>query len=112
MIEVVARVRGDRVQAIEVAGHAGAGPHGHDLVCAAVSALVVGFLNSCEALCNVRLPAKVEPGLVRTRVVSQECVQLLARSLLLSLRSISVEQPEFMRFLEERDRGEDRDVGV
>ncbi|MCY0869992.1 MAG: ribosomal-processing cysteine protease Prp [Firmicutes bacterium] len=112
MIEVVARVRGDRVQAIEVAGHAGAGPHGHDLVCAAVSALVLGFLNSCEALCGVRLPAAVEPGLMRTPVTAQDCVQLLARSLLLSLRGIGREQPEFVRFFEEQDRGEDLHVGV
>ena len=33
------------IRAIEVKGHAGSGPSGHDLVCAAVSAILTGGAN-------------------------------------------------------------------
>ena len=39
---------------IQVTGHAGAGPPGHDLVCAAVSTLVQTFVQSAEQL-NIQL---------------------------------------------------------
>jgi uncharacterized protein YsxB (DUF464 family) len=38
MISLTSRTNGDQIR-IRVSGHAGAGPHGYDLVCAAVSAL-------------------------------------------------------------------------
>nr|DAF48793.1 MAG TPA: YsxB-like protein [Myoviridae sp. ctfWc3] len=38
MIKLTSQSNGDQIR-IMVSGHAGAGPHGYDLVCAAVSAL-------------------------------------------------------------------------
>ena len=45
MIQVIIRQG-----SIQVTGHAGAGPPGHDLVCAAVSTLVQTFVRSAEEL--------------------------------------------------------------
>lgn len=33
---------------IEIKGHAGSGPYGHDLVCSAISAIVLGGLNNLQ----------------------------------------------------------------
>ncbi|RPF55504.1 ribosomal-processing cysteine protease Prp [Aquisalibacillus elongatus] len=37
----------------ELSGHANSGPHGHDLVCAAVSAVSFGTVNSIIKLCQI-----------------------------------------------------------
>jgi len=39
---------GGSVTGFRVTGHAGSGPYGHDLVCAAVSGIVLGGLNALE----------------------------------------------------------------
>ena len=49
MISLTSRTNGDQIR-IRVSGHAGAGPHGYDLVCAAVSALTQSLeLNAEQA---------------------------------------------------------------
>lgn len=45
-----------------ITGHAGAGPPGHDLVCAAVSTLVQTFVRSVEELTDVPLHSDIAPG--------------------------------------------------
>ena len=47
---------------IQVTGHAGAGPPGHDLVCAAVSTLVQTFVRSAEQLTDAPLHSDIAPG--------------------------------------------------
>lgn len=49
--------------AFEVKGHANTAPHGHDLVCAAVSAILIGGINALEG--EDRFAAKIEEGHVR-----------------------------------------------
>ncbi|WP_226583360.1 ribosomal-processing cysteine protease Prp [Halobacillus litoralis] len=40
------------ITGFEISGHAESGPYGHDLVCAAVSAVSFGAVNSIVALCE------------------------------------------------------------
>ena len=42
----------DPILKIEIKGHAGSGPYGHDLACAAVSAIIVGTANQIEEYTN------------------------------------------------------------
>ena len=48
MIKVLIASEEKKITSIEVKGHSGSGPYGHDLVCAAVSAVVVGGANNLE----------------------------------------------------------------
>jgi len=41
------------IRAFEVSGHAESGPYGHDLVCAAVSAVTFGTVNAVMKLCEI-----------------------------------------------------------
>ncbi len=82
---------------IHVTGHAGAGEYGRDLVCAAVSALVINFINSAEAVCGVSLEARVAPGDVAVEVDGDGGVQLLARSLVDGLTRLAAEHDDFVR---------------
>ncbi len=51
---------------LECSGHAGYGKRGSDIVCAALSALVINTLNSLEGLCKLPLHPKTdeESGLI------------------------------------------------
>ena len=49
MIKVKISKAGTTFKSLEVKGHAGSGPYGHDLVCAAVSAVITGGLNNLKA---------------------------------------------------------------
>ena len=68
---------------IQVTGHAGAGPPGHDLVCAAVSTLVQTFVQSAEQLTDTQLHSDIAPGGAFVRYEGSPQVQLLADSFLL-----------------------------
>jgi uncharacterized protein len=47
--------RNDRneITSFEIKGHAESGPYGHDLVCAAVSAISFGTINAIIKLCHI-----------------------------------------------------------
>lgn len=96
---------GPEISRIHVTGHAGAGEYGRDLVCAAVSALVINFINSSDAVCGVPLSARVAPGDVAVEVDGDRGVQLLARSLVDGVTRLAAEHDDFIRVLPGGDRG-------
>ena len=96
---------GPEISRIHVAGHAGAGEYGRDLVCAAVSALVINFINSAETVCGVPLKARVAPGDVAVEVDGDVGVQLLARSLVDGLTRMAAEHDDYVRVTDGGSRG-------
>ena len=48
MIKVLIKNEGNKFFSLEVKGHANSAPHGEDLVCAGVSAILTGGFNSLE----------------------------------------------------------------
>ena len=48
MISVTFVEKNGKFISLEVKGHAGSGPYGHDLVCAAVSGILLGGLNNLK----------------------------------------------------------------
>lgn len=84
---------------IKLEGHAGAGPHGYDIVCAAVSALVQTFVIAVEDLTTDELEKAVEPdtGQIRAIVWGEEAsdkTKLLVDAMWLGLNAIAQEYPE------------------
>lgn len=77
-------------------GHAGYAAHGEDIVCAAVSGIVFGTINSIEALLKVQMPVELDEsdGFLHCDVpqdldkVTQEKVQLLLSSMVVSVQLI------------------------
>lgn len=49
MIKVEVKYVNNKVSYFDVKGHAGSAEHGFDLICAGVSAIVIGALNNLEA---------------------------------------------------------------
>lgn len=94
----VQRNEQNEIEAITISGHANAGKHGSDIVCAAVSAISLGLINATDLLLNshpdVQL-AESDGGFLKwnVRPVADKLVsekqQLLAESLVVSLFMIA-----------------------
>ncbi len=94
IIVSILRGRDNDITGIKVTGHAEYADPGEDIVCAAVSAVTVGTVNSIEALTGTVMKAKMKsgflnanlPGDVHPDTVHQ--VQLLLSSMVVMLRTI------------------------
>ncbi|QOS80793.1 ribosomal-processing cysteine protease Prp [Paenibacillus sp. JNUCC31] len=83
------------IDRFSIKGHANFAKRGEDIVCAGVSAVTVGTVNSIEALTGVEMDAKMKNGflsaslpvLVRDETWSQ--VQLLLESMVVMLTDIA-----------------------
>ncbi len=87
---------GRRIARFVVRGHAGSGVHGHDLVCAAVSALTINFVNSVETICGAALDHRVKNGFFDIIVTEEPDVQVLARSLKVGLTSLAGDHGQYI----------------
>ncbi|WP_159564341.1 ribosomal-processing cysteine protease Prp [Streptococcus halichoeri] len=87
---------------VTLTGHAGSGEYGFDIVCAAVSALAINFINSLEALTQTQADVTmdaVEGGYMRVSVPhdTSKNGQLLFESFLLGMTNISENASEFVQ---------------
>ncbi len=87
-----------RIRRFTVRGHAGAGPAGRDIVCAAVSALVLNAINSCEVLlsCPLSVDDDGETLLCEVPVGTHDPqgVQLLLQSMVFGVRQTAEAHPQ------------------
>ncbi|GGF06875.1 hypothetical protein GCM10010954_01670 [Halobacillus andaensis] len=89
----------------EISGHAESGPYGHDLVCAAVSAVSFGAVNAIISLCDIEpdITQGGEGGYLQVKLplqIEQEALtkaQLLLEGMLVSLQSIENEYHEYIK---------------
>ena len=92
---------------ISINGHAGYAPHGQDIVCAAVSALVQTFLASTEELTNDKIESfRNDQGQIQTiqyRKLS-EGAQLLLASFFVGIRMIADAYPSNLTLTEHLSR--------
>lgn len=79
----------------EVEGHASYAPSGRDIVCAAVSALVVGTINGLEVLSDASIDTAVSSGLTKVFIDKPTASSnILLRSMVMSLEGIQEEYPD------------------
>ncbi|WP_101844444.1 ribosomal-processing cysteine protease Prp [Halobacillus sp. Marseille-P3879] len=89
----------------EISGHAESGPYGHDLVCAAVSAVSFGTVNAIISLCDIELDIAQggEGGFLHVKLpphLEQETLskaRLLLEGMLVSLQTIENDYHEYIR---------------
>lgn len=85
---------------ITISGHAGYAPAGHDIVCAAVSALVQTFIASVEELTTDKIKATVnEQGQIQTIQYKSLSTpgQVLLGSFLIGIQMIAESYPRNLR---------------
>ncbi|CQR47999.1 hypothetical protein BN1058_02337 [Paraliobacillus sp. PM-2] len=105
MINVtIYRKSNKKVSAFELSGHAESGPAGHDLVCAAVSAVSFGSVNAMIKLCEIEpiIDQGGEGGYLYVTLPTQvtgvtfERVQLLLEGMIVSLETIARDYGQYI----------------
>jgi uncharacterized protein YsxB (DUF464 family) len=94
MIKAVFYKKEDYLFGFSVKGHAGYGKAGKDIICSAVSTLVINTINSVETLTDDRFVGEnAESGDLKFKVVSEVSSEskLLIKSLYLGLTNIEEE---------------------
>ncbi len=83
-------------------GHAGFARFGKDIVCSAVSVLVINTINSIEKFTDDKFDANVEDGLVTFSFLNQNISaesKLLINSLVLGIEGIVSDYPKHIQIL-------------
>lgn len=95
-----------RIVSFQLTGHAESGEYGHDLVCAAVSALSISTVNGIDALAGVTPLVdanETEGGYLYVEVASQltqeqmNIEQILLENLLLGLQAVEEEHEQYIQ---------------
>jgi uncharacterized protein YsxB (DUF464 family) len=105
---IIWRDKQGRVNRFSVQGHAGAAEYGEDIVCAAVSMLVINAINSAEHLLGVTLATDddVAPGDVKSSIpvladqTADDKLQLLLEAMVLGLNQVADTYPDFVKVVE------------
>lgn len=104
MIEVIVNKNKDFVKNITISGHANSAKHGEDLVCAGVSAVSVGVLNSLDTfglidqmIGNITM----DEGYISIVVDSyNEKINVILETLIISLKTIEQGNKEYIKITE------------
>lgn len=107
----VKRDRDDNILEMTLDGHSEFSERGADIVCAAVSALSIGIVNSIEQFLNIELKPmdEEEEGFMWIRLPydipfnKMEQLQLLLKTLAFSIRGIADQYPDYVHVLDELD---------
>ncbi|NLI94805.1 MAG: ribosomal-processing cysteine protease Prp [Erysipelotrichaceae bacterium] len=96
MIKVRYTEANDRITHIRVLGHANAGPYGEDLVCAGVSAIVYGALNSLQE--EDAYDINLDEGYVQIFLVGEgnRHDDIVLEVMLTSLKTIAESEPDYV----------------
>ncbi len=105
MLRVKIQRQEGKIVSFSITGHAESGPYGHDLVCAAVTAVSFGSVNAIEEICQVEPEVETRDNggylLFKTpSAVSEETsekIQLLLEGMLVSLRTIERDYGQYIK---------------
>lgn len=104
MINVKVKRQKGEIIAFKMSGHANSGPYGHDLVCAAASAVSFGAVNAIIDLCQTELiiDQKENGGYLFVQMpdtlLGQERLkaQIILEAMVISLQTIERDYGEFI----------------
>lgn len=95
----------DFLKAFKVSGHASYAPLGKDIVCAGVSSLSQGIIIGLEDVAGAQLEIDKKAGKLTCKVLGKyqdKSIQVLLRTLFISLQELAKNYPDYINFSEER----------
>ena len=102
MILVKVQKQKTEITEITIKGHADSAPYGQDLVCAAVSAIVIGTLNAIEEMAEGS--CEIEQNEARTVIAVKEInptLSIILEVMLYQMRSIAESYRQYLDIEEE-----------
>lgn len=97
MITVTFKNKDGECQGFDAIGHAGYGPEGHDIVCAAVSALTQGTVSAINDLSSAEITVECQKGKLRVQIRSPDnIVLILLAGLEIALQDLQIEYGNYV----------------
>jgi uncharacterized protein len=106
-VKLVRRASDRAIMSFAIEGHAKYANPGKDIVCAGVSAVSVGTVNSIEVLTGLELPAAMNNGWLQSDIpetgdpANDQRVQLLLESMVVMLDTIAKSYDKFVVIVEQ-----------
>ena len=101
MIKVNINYLNDSVNELIVKGHSNFAPKGSDIVCAGVSAIIVGGINAiCSLVNDFKINYEVEDGYVRLSSLNNIEVQNILKVLIVQLKSVEDSYSKHIKIVE------------
>lgn len=106
IIVSILRLADNSISGFKVEGHAGYAKAGEDIVCAGVSAVTVGTVNSIETLTGIVMDSSMKNGFLSAslprdvRPEAEEQAQLLLASLVVMLKGIQESYGKYIQIEE------------
>ena len=99
MIKVTIKYSEDKFKSLEVKGHAKSDEYGKDLICAAVSAVVIGGMNNIKNINQFEY--SVEEGLVELKAKSNlsEHDEIVIETIITGLKTIAEDNKDFVQIM-------------
>lgn len=96
MIKVKISKTDTKFNLLEVKGHAGSGPYGHDLVCAAVSAVLTGGFNNLQNPLDYEI--ELSEGCARLKAVKDVSAYdaVVIDTIICGLKTIAEDNKDFI----------------
>ena len=94
MIKVKVEKNNAEIKKITMTGHAMYDDYGKDIVCAGVSAVMVGGLNSIIEMTKVTPKYTMKDGYLSIEVAADELTQQIVQVMLIQLKSIQESYPK------------------
>lgn len=103
MIKIKINKSNNKYSSLEVSGHSNYDEHGKDIVCAGVSAVVVGGLNALTNENKKKVSCKMSDGYVNVDVLdlNDDKLQLIMDVIVIQLRSIEESYKKYVKIYEE-----------
>lgn len=97
MIKILIKTEENNFKSLEVKGHANSAPHGEDLVCSAVSAVVTGGFNAIQDIKNFNVELKEGYACLQAIGTVSSHDQTVIETIICGLKTIEESSPKFVK---------------
>lgn len=102
MIRITITQKNNKIDSLEIKGHANFAEYGKDLVCAGVSAISVGGLNALATLNDKNIELKMSDGYILIRNTSQNAeAQTILNTIIIQLQTVKEIQKDYIKIIEQ-----------
>ena len=102
MINIRITYAANKIDGLEIKGHANSAEYGKDLVCAAVSAIGVGGLNALASLKDKNIELKMSDGHILIRnTSSNDEAQIVLNTIIIQLNTVKEIEKDYLKIIEQ-----------
>ena len=97
MLKVQIAYKENKIDSLVMKGHAKSGPYGHDLVCAAASAIVIGGCNNIKDI--KKFDITIEEGFVSIKAIEEisQHDEVVLETIVTGLKTLEEDNKQFIK---------------